>query len=222
MDEMSPRLPEGLHLAGEDWAEDYVGSISTDDWHRLSTGKKVGRAEDTIAWEFDGWSVQVQRGDCARLVPPELAAICANAQRAGEWVRGLAYVDDNGEPSWDTMVRIKELCPYLDILIYYSANMRKRVRCCGKTYMHDQLLDLLALLDKPHWLVREPTIKKEWTFLLGSRYDRLDPIRRLGFWPADSERGKAILRELNFTDKELAALPIEGQLPLFGDGDGVS
>jgi hypothetical protein len=178
----------------------------------------VTREGHGARWDVDGHQVHVHQGDCVREAPAWLQVLVDDAARRGAWLRGLIFADPNGELAWQSMVDLVTICPFLDVLLYYSANMRKRVRCCGKTYVHDQLLDLLPLVQKQHWFVREPAGRKEWTFFFGSNMAGIDPIRRLGFWSTESERGRAIMRALNYTVKERAAMGIEGQLPLFGGG----
>jgi len=118
---------------------------------------------------------------------------------------GLMFVDPSGElPDFHTLQLVARKRKYLEILCYLSAANVKRVRCSTQEKQSQrQLIDHLTSIDKRYWLVREPVGKHQWTFILGSNSDLFKNYKRIGFYRADSKRGREILAHINYTRKEL-------------------
>lgn len=129
---------------------------------------------------------------------------------------GVLYHDPSGDvPSFDALVDASSnpAFRHIDFLIYLSATNIKRVR--GKFGRdHTQLLtDYLHAIEKPYnnWIIRKPSGRHQWTFLMGSTWDGLPEYKSRGFYRVNSPEGQAILYDLTYSKKELP----DDDLPLF-------
>jgi hypothetical protein len=126
-------------------------------------------------------------------------------------VFGLAFVDPTGTmPKFGVLNYIAQARYRMEILIYIAAvNVKRRYDKTSKF-----LNDYLNEIGKKYWLVREP-IKKDahqWTFLLGSNWDKFKKYESINFYRLDSEEGQRIFRQMNFSkeqrfEQEQPALP---------------
>jgi hypothetical protein len=131
----------------------------------------------------------------------------------------------------------------LDVLIYYTGTLNKRVRGAyskqqnapGKVF-HRIMKQRGVLAEeiinaniKQHWVIREPHGKDQWTFLWGSNWEKFQSFRwdKQGFFPVTSAEGIAILNYINsfregkrqniYREAMRSTLARSHQLPLWGN-----
>lgn len=119
---------------------------------------------------------------------------------------GLIYVDTNGTVLPDetvaTLARLTKTLRRMDILIYVAATTYKRCRgAFGDS--RPGLLDHLAAIGKPHWFVREPHHRHQWSFIFGTRYELYPEMKNIRLYSTASEKGASILGRLTRTVSEL-------------------
>ena len=120
-------------------------------------------------------------------------------------VLGLAYLDPNNVlPDFDMADKVQRKFKRLDLLFYFGAAFDKRVRCAfdrpiGEGY---SLVERMSRLDKKKWIVKEPTGKQQYTFLLATNAD-IGDWKKQGWHDIESHSGWEILRRLNYTATEL-------------------
>lgn len=113
---------------------------------------------------------------------------------------GLVYSDESGRvPPFELLGKMmSHHCnSRLDLLVYVAAANTKRD---GKG---QRILDYLSLIDKKHWIIREPCGKHQWSFLFGTNWANFPAWEKRGFYSLESAKGQEIMRRLNSTAKEL-------------------
>lgn len=87
----------------------------------------------------------------------------------------------------------------VDVLINVSATSTKRVDA-------KRVDDLVASINKKHWLIRKPHGQFQWTFLIGSNWDNFPRWQRRSFARLESEEGQRWLSQASLTATEAVSL----------------
>ena len=115
---------------------------------------------------------------------------------------GVIYHDPNGDLDMDLLGLLSRIAGFrqVDILIHLSAANLKRSR--KATQSGPDLETALSSVSKKYWLVKEPTGKHQWTFLLGTNWDAFPTWKKEGFYRTNTPRGQDILNRVAFTKRE--------------------
>jgi hypothetical protein len=122
---------------------------------------------------------------------------------------GLFYVDPSGDsPDFEFIGQIVKVRPRMEVLLYLSATNLKREQT-GK-----RLSDYMVQMGKKYWLIRKPAKrdKFQWTFLLGSDWDKFKNYKLIDFMRTESDEAQIFFPKLNLSAKQRMA---EKQPPLF-------
>jgi hypothetical protein len=116
---------------------------------------------------------------------------------------GLIYSDENGNfPPFDLLGQYALVLPYVDIVIHLAASPIKLQRVSPIHQLSRRLDEFLGDIQKRYWMIREPYLQHQWSFLIGTNWSRFPQFKRQKFWPINSPEGANILRKLSFTTKE--------------------
>lgn len=149
-------------------------------------------------------SVAVRRGESADVAPAEIA----------HWQRdpfGLVCFDPNGFGSVeeDLLRRVGSLdrLRRMDWLMHLPARAIKRVRRCDDTICKLDLQDILALIHKRRFLVKQSPARtaQDWLYLFGTNApeNTIKEWKRKGWHDWQSIDGRRIIRNNNYTRDEL-------------------
>lgn len=114
---------------------------------------------------------------------------------------GLIYADPIGkEIPHILLAEAARKFPKAELLTYVSATNYKRR---NGVQPGDRLADHIATVGKRFTLIRKPSGKHQWTFILWTGWDKFPEWRKIGFYRIDSPDGQLILAQLNLTKREL-------------------
>lgn len=118
------------------------------------------------------------------------------------WRFGLLYIDPNGSP-----LLTRHMKPFvqsarwsrIDLLLHVPAGTMKRSHGAHSDKGHLPLDDYIEQLNKRYWIINNQggSHGAQWTFLLGTNWEKLDDFRRLGFVRVDSPEGRMIINALS-------------------------
>lgn len=150
--------------------------------------------------------VSVRHGDHANILPAWISGL-------KDVPYGLLFHDPNGVPSFDVLEEASRdrRTRLMDIAMYFTAAGLKRNLHNGVAPLDQQL----RAINKRVWLIREPVGKHQWSFVIGTNWERFPIWSKAGFHTQDSQRGTALLDELSYPEAERR---LRHQLPLLLDG----
>lgn len=105
---------------------------------------------------------------------------------------GMVLSDPNGfEVPLDELSELSRQCPGIDVAIHWNSRIRRLYR--GQGWEFVDIDEAIAMLNKAHWLIREPRGAHQWTVLLGRNIETGDH-KTLGFHRLNSEYGAHIMQ----------------------------
>lgn len=114
---------------------------------------------------------------------------------------GLFFIDPSGNrPNLEALKYITKMRPRMELLLYLSAtNIKREFGYTGKL-----LSDYMKEIGKEYWLIKKPIKgdKHQWTFLLGSNYDKFKDYKKIDFLRLDSVDAQKFFPILNLTAKQ--------------------
>lgn len=119
---------------------------------------------------------------------------------------GMVYADPSGQiPPFNLFRSLSYIRQYsrIDFMMTYAATSHKRqikAKACSAT---ERLPGLLSKIKKKFWLIREPTGKHQWTFLIGTNWADFPRWNKKGFYGITTKRGQKIYRTIWMTKSEL-------------------
>lgn len=119
---------------------------------------------------------------------PDLIAKVERPERAV----GMVLSDPNGYAvPLDELAVLSQRCPGIDIAIHWNTRIRRLFR--GHGWQFVDIDEAIAMLNKRHWLIREPRGAHQWTVLIG-RNIKTGDHKTLGYFHLDSDKGQSIMQ----------------------------
>ena len=129
--------------------------------------------------------------------------IIAGMNRSG---KGLVFHDPNGAPTWELMKSFQGLPEQVDTLLYVAANRSVKAvhRASQKKGwgFKPRLKDIMEVMDKKQWLIRDPSSAHQWTFLLGTNWTGIKDWKKKGFYRLETEEGHRAFHRMDLTRLE--------------------
>lgn len=117
--------------------------------------------------------------------------IIGKIERPGRAV-GMVLSDPDGyEVPIDELAELSKQCPGIDIAIHWNTRIRRLYRGHGWEFI--DIDEAKGMMNKKHWLIREPRGAWHWTVLIGRNIATGDH-RALGYFHLDSPKGQDIMR----------------------------
>lgn len=163
---------------------------------------------DNILLQHHNW-LQVNQ-ECIRVVTADNASVITDVLNGikkfydGRSLNGLILHDPTGVPDIELLSKLQNSPPRMDILIYAQATSVKRVRSAMNSKSEIDIRMVMAYTGKKYWLIREPSARHQWTFLMGTNWDGFKEWRKQGFYRLETPEGAGIFNQLNLTAKERA------------------
>jgi hypothetical protein len=106
---------------------------------------------------------------------------------------GMVLSDPNGfGVPLGELAELSRQCRGIDIAIHWNSRIRRLRRGQGREFI--DIDEAIAMINKRHWLIREPRGNHQWTVLIG-RNIKIGEHRALGYFHLDSEKGRDIMRK---------------------------
>jgi hypothetical protein len=114
---------------------------------------------------------------------------------------GSVLSDPNGAdvPIY-AIAQLAKTCPKIDVIFHWNSVITKRLRY-GIKPTQILLQDVPRLIQKKHWLIREPMGIHQFTILIGRNLQSGD-WRSMGYHHLASERGQEILERCSLAERD--------------------
>lgn len=115
---------------------------------------------------------------------------------------GMIYSDPNGCETFNNIARLSKMkaLGMVDVLMHLSATTIKRV--AGVNPNTTRLLDGIQSINKKYWWIRKPYGQFQWTFIIGTNWQRFPNLKTFGFYRIDTPEGLEILNFTHYTQQE--------------------
>lgn len=115
---------------------------------------------------------------------------------------GSILSDPNGaDVPIDAIIELAHICPKLDVIFHWNSTITKRLRY-GVSPQQLVLQDVVRLVRKEHWLIREPVGIHQFTLLIGRNW-RFGDWSKNGFFDLDTPRGQAVLDRCSLSRRDI-------------------
>lgn len=153
----------------------------------------------------------VLHGDNSQLLAM-VPSIIRECHDRPEWAIGSILSDPNGaDVPLEAIVETLKECKRLDIIFHWNSTITKRLHN-GIKPTQVLLRDVVDIVPKDYWLIREPAGIHQFTLLIGRNW-RFDDSRGMGFYHLESEQGQAILDRCSLSAAQLRSRN-QDELPL--------
>lgn len=116
---------------------------------------------------------------------------------------GMLYLDENGKvPPIGYLQAIAGVLPRIDLVIQLATTTIKRRLHSAVDPWPYSLAEVIDMIGKDYWIVREPFGKHNWSFLVGTNWDSFPELRSQGFRRTNTPDGQELLRYLDQTRRE--------------------
>jgi len=118
---------------------------------------------------------------------------------------GLVYHDPKGFPDFDLLSSIFRFGEHqrLDLMINCPCNTIKKTVYCSKCHETRKLNELISIIKKDYWLIREPCGPHQWSLIIGSNWNHFPKFKELGFLEKDSYEGQKLFEKLTFRAEDI-------------------
>lgn len=131
-----------------------------------------------------------------------------------QYVLGAVLSDPNGaDVPIDAILDFAKICPRVDLIFHWNSTITKRLRN-GIKPQQLVLDDVIGMLPKKFWLIREPAGIHQFTMVIGSNF-RFNDWHAMGFYHLESAKGQDILQRCSLSIAEINKLRMSSQQALF-------
>jgi hypothetical protein len=116
---------------------------------------------------------------------------------------GMLYLDENGKAPPLTMLQdVSTNVLHLDLVLHLATTTLKRRGQSPVDPWPFRLRDVMRIIGKKHWVIREPYGKHNWSFLVGTQWANFPELRKIGFYRAETAEGLELIEFMDRTRKE--------------------
>jgi len=140
------------------------------------------------------------------VINADSAEVIKEKLNGGKPKYGIIYADTNATiPPFETFTKLANISGYscIDFMTTYAASSHKRQIKAGHCDAKERLPEILSKINKKFWLIREPTGKHQWTFLIGTNWANFPQWNKRGFFGITTQKGAEIYKQIWMTKAEL-------------------
>ena len=116
---------------------------------------------------------------------------------------GTLYVDPYGTLYPNALIELSNESEYktLDFIFHVNGSI-KRPKGLNKYNVKEKRTyrEMIKQIKKDKWIIREPYVKGQYTFLIGTNFKEYPAFKKLGFHCIESNRGQEILDRIDLND----------------------
>jgi len=115
---------------------------------------------------------------------------------------GSVLSDPNGaDVPLESIIWLAQTCPCIDVILHWNSTITKRLRNGLKPQQYT-LDEVIKLIPKKDWLIREPVGIHQFTLAIGRNF-RFNAWHSIGFYDLNSTRGQDILQRCSLPKREI-------------------